>query len=83
MIIVVISGILLLGLVVGWYGHKASLRIARWGQALLEFDRDVQLEYADYGMDDYAEPVVLEVTPVSAEAADARTKYVGPIPVSH
>ena len=83
MLVVTICGVLLLGLVVGWYGHKASLRIARWGQALLEFDRDVQLEYADYGMDEHAEPVVLDVTPVRAEAADPSTKYVGPIAVSH
>ena len=78
MIVAVTGGSLLLGLVLGWYGYKANLRIARWGEALWAQDREAQLEYAD-SMVGYAQPVM----PGGANGTVRKPKLVKPIPVAH
>lgn len=39
MITSLVAGVVVAGAGIGWYGHKASVRIARWGEAMNEQDR--------------------------------------------
>ena len=77
MVLAAIGGSLVVGVVLGWFGYKVNLRIARWGEALTELDREAQLEFAGL-MDGYGEPTA----PVVSGAVASR-ELVEPIALAH
>jgi len=77
MVLAAVGGSLVVGVVLGWFGYKVNLRIARWGEALTELDREAQLEFAGL-MDGYGEPTA----PVVSGAVASR-ELVEPIALAH